>query len=264
MLLAAKALNDEVKGTTLSVDGKPVNGPVFRGLSPAELKSGGLTITNSGEAAVDAVISVIGAALTPEPAVSKGFKIERQAYSMDGKPVDLKSLSGGTADVKQNDRFVMTVKVTSDQAGGRVMVVDRLPAGFEIENPRLVESGSVKGLAWAKSTAQPEHTEFRDDRFVAAFNFAGANVSSGSSTGNDGGIEGEGEGEDHAADTPAPETPAAPDAAADKTPAVSATLAYIVRAVTPGTFVHPAATVEDMYRPERYARTAAGTLSVAK
>ena len=264
MLLAAKALNDEVKGTTLSVDGKPVNGPVFRGLSPAELKSGGLTITNSGEAAVDAVISVIGAALTPEPAVSKGFKIERQAYSMDGKPVDLKSLSGGTADMKQNDRFVMTVKVTSDQAGGRVMVVDRLPAGFEIENPRLVESGSVKGLAWAKSTAQPEHTEFRDDRFVAAFNFAGANVSSGSSTGNDGGIEGEGEGEDHAADTPAPETPAAPDAAADKTPAVSATLAYIVRAVTPGTFVHPAATVEDMYRPERYARTAAGTLSVAK
>jgi hypothetical protein len=36
-----------------------------------------------------------------------------------------------------------------------------------------------------------------------------------------------------------------------------------VRAVTPGTFVHPAATVEDMYRPQRYARTGAGTLTVA-
>ena len=44
--------------------------------------------------------------------------------------------------------------------------------------------------------------------------------------------------------------------------AIEATLAYIVRAVTPGTFVHPAATVEDMYRPEHYARTAAGTLTV--
>jgi uncharacterized protein YfaS (alpha-2-macroglobulin family) len=44
---------------------------------------------------------------------------------------------------------------------------------------------------------------------------------------------------------------------------VSATLAYIVRAVNPGTFIHPAATVEDMYRPERYARTAAGTLTVS-
>ncbi len=39
-------------------------------------------------------------------------------------------------------------------------------------------------------------------------------------------------------------------------------LAYIVRAVTPGTFHHPAASVEDMYRPEFRARTAAGTLEV--
>ena len=36
----------------------------------------------------------------------------------------------------------------------------------------------------------------------------------------------------------------------------------VVRAVTLGHYVHPAATVEDMYRPDRYARTAAGTLSV--
>jgi uncharacterized protein YfaS (alpha-2-macroglobulin family) len=41
-----------------------------------------------------------------------------------------------------------------------------------------------------------------------------------------------------------------------------ATVAYIVRAVTPGSFIHPAATVEDMYRPERMARTASGRLEV--
>jgi uncharacterized protein YfaS (alpha-2-macroglobulin family) len=40
-------------------------------------------------------------------------------------------------------------------------------------------------------------------------------------------------------------------------------VAYIVRAVTPGSFVHPAATVEDMYRPTRYARTSAGKLEIA-
>jgi hypothetical protein len=28
-------------------------------------------------------------------------------------------------------------------------------------------------------------------------------------------------------------------------------LAYVVRAVSPGRFLHPAATVEDMYRPEQ-------------
>ena len=38
MLLAAKALNDEVKGTKLAVDGEPVNGPVLRGLSPARIE----------------------------------------------------------------------------------------------------------------------------------------------------------------------------------------------------------------------------------
>jgi len=39
-------------------------------------------------------------------------------------------------------------------------------------------------------------------------------------------------------------------------------LAYIVRAVSPGTFLHPAASVEDMYRPEMRAHGETGTVSV--
>ena len=38
--------------------------------------------------------------------------------------------------------------------------------------------------------------------------------------------------------------------------------AYIVRAVSPGSFAHPAALIEDMYRPERRARTDTGTVEV--
>jgi alpha-2-macroglobulin len=38
--------------------------------------------------------------------------------------------------------------------------------------------------------------------------------------------------------------------------------AYIVRAVSPGTFLHPAALIEDMYRPERRARTDTATVEV--
>jgi len=45
-------------------------------------------------------------------------------------------------------------------------------------------------------------------------------------------------------------------------PSSAATVAYVVRAVTPGSFVHPAATVEDMYRPDRFARTASGRLEI--
>lgn len=42
----------------------------------------------------------------------------------------------------------------------------------------------------------------------------------------------------------------------------TAKLAYMVRAVAPGTYTHGGAFVEDMYRPELNARTATGTLAV--
>lgn len=41
------------------------------------------------------------------------------------------------------------------------------------------------------------------------------------------------------------------------------TLAYVVRAVTPGSYALPAASVEDMYRPQLSARTAAGAMVVS-
>ena len=41
-------------------------------------------------------------------------------------------------------------------------------------------------------------------------------------------------------------------------------LAYIVRAISPGTFRQPAASVEDMYRPDYRARTAAGRVTVTE
>jgi len=44
--------------------------------------------------------------------------------------------------------------------------------------------------------------------------------------------------------------------------AATVTTAYLVRAVTPGTFVLPGATVEDMYRPELRGNTDAGTIEV--
>lgn len=40
------------------------------------------------------------------------------------------------------------------------------------------------------------------------------------------------------------------------------TLAYVARAVTPGEFHHPAASVEDMYRPQNRARTDTGRISI--
>ena len=234
MLLAAHALSEEAKSIALAVGARPHQGALLRGLTAAELAGEGVVISNRGEASVDAVVSVVGAALTPEPAVAKGFSIERSYYDLDGRKIDLASATGGKGELKQNDRLVVVIKVEAAQKGGRILLVDRLPAGLEIENPRLLEAGDVKTLAWLKTTLKPNHTDFRDDRFVAAFDFFGSSGRRG--THSDGDDDGE--------------------------PASSATVAYLVRAVTPGAFVHPAATVEDMYRPDRFARTASGQLVV--
>ena len=254
MLLAAKSLIDQAADTSLTVNGEKTKGQFLRTLKPAELTDTGLTIANDGDSATNAVISVIGAALTPEPAISKGFTLERTYYTLDGKKVDLASATGGTATLKQNERLVVVVKVTAKEAGGRIIVVDRLPAGLEIENPKLVEGGDIKTLEWLKVTAKPEHAEFRDDRFVAAFDFFGDNTSRRNRRGRNAENDGDGDADTSDTDTTA--------AAAKTATAPSATVAYLVRAVTPGSFVHPAATVEDMYRPDRFARTASGRLDV--
>ena len=172
-----------------------------------------MTITNRGTSTAQVVLGVAGSPIAPEPAESRGFTLERSYHRLDGAPVDL-------AQVRQNDRLVVVLKVTEAQArAGRLLLVDRLPAGLEIDNPKLLDADAVSALAWVKSEVQPTHTEFRDDRFVAAY---------------------------------------------ERDPNQSAffTIAYTVRAVTPGRYVHPAAGIEDMYRPERYGRTAFGALEV--
>ena len=120
-------------------------------------------MTNTGEGTLQAVVTVSGAPLVPEPAAEKGFKIERLYYTLDGKPAD-------PAKAKQNQRFAVVLKITEPQPQlGRVMVADYLPAGFEIDNPHLVSSGDTGTLSWIENAQEPVNSEFRDDRFSAAF-----------------------------------------------------------------------------------------------
>ena len=108
---------------------------------------------------MQAVVSVSGAPLTPEPAAERGFKIEREFHTLDGEAAD-------PSKARQNQRFVVVLKMTEPQPQfGRVIVADYLPAGFEIDNPRLVSSGETGTLAWIADAAEPVNSEFRDDRF---------------------------------------------------------------------------------------------------
>ena len=148
MLLAARALAEQRHDTLLNVNGTPHQGELTRALTAAEFKDGALTIRNEADASVDAVVSVLGSSLTPEPAVAKGFTIERSYYTLAGKKVELASASGGTASLQQTDRLVVVLKIEGTETGGRVLLVDRLPAGLEIENPAPRRLGRYRA-AWS-------------------------------------------------------------------------------------------------------------------
>jgi uncharacterized protein YfaS (alpha-2-macroglobulin family) len=211
LVLASRALANETMA--LDVDGAPIKTALYRSYKAAEMSGKPVKITNTGDAPIQAVVSVGGSPVTPEPAATNGFKIERNYFTLDGKPADVSK-------VKQNDRFAVVLKITEAKPEyGHIMVSDYLPAGFEIDNPHLVSSGDTGTLAWIEDGKEPENTEFRDDRFTAAVDRA----------------------------------------ANDKS---IFTVAYVVRAVSPGKYVLPQAYVEDMYNPSRYGRTGTGSVEV--
>jgi uncharacterized protein YfaS (alpha-2-macroglobulin family) len=212
MTIAAEALAEHAALATFTVDGQPTKGPLYRRWSDAALLGKSITLANTGSNTAQLVTTVSGAPIETDPPVANGYAIERSFYKLDGTKIDLKSIA-------QNERVVVALKVTESEARyARLLIVDRLPAGLEIDNPALVDGGSIEAFSWL-STDVPTHTEYRDDRFVAAF---------------------------------------------DRAPGQSAfiNIAFVARAVAPGRYVHPPATAEDMYAPERYGRTAFGELEV--
>ena len=162
LVLAARAINKEGMRAALEVDGRAHRGSYYRTFRAADLAQP-VKVTNVGDVNLSAVLSVTGAPITPEPAAESGFKIERNYFTLDGKPAD-------PTKAKQNQRFVVVLKITDPAPKfARVIVADYLPAGFEIDNPRLVSSGDTGTLAWIEDAAEPVNSEFRDDRFSAAF-----------------------------------------------------------------------------------------------
>jgi uncharacterized protein YfaS (alpha-2-macroglobulin family) len=215
LVLAARALGKQGVSLDTNEGGQTAThiGPLYLTYDASELEENDVTVTNRADAPVQTVVTVSGAPTTPEPAADQGFKLERTFHTLDGEDAD-------PAQAKQNQRFVVVLKVTEPQPQfARVALTDYVPAGFEIDNPRLVSSGDTGTLDWIADAGTPVHTEFRDDRFTAAFDRASGD------------------------------------------PAVY-TVAYVVRAVSPGTYVLPQAVVEDMYRPDRFGRTGTGSVAV--
>ncbi len=211
-LLAARAIQGGDQDLKLDINGTARSGGYAARLTGDAILDQPITISNRSSDPVAAVVTTVAAPAFPLPAGGNGFTIQRTYYTLDGEEANI-------TQARQNERYVVVINATESNAWpSRVLITDLLPAGFEIDNPSLVDSAKLSNFEWI-GEIEAAHTEFRSDRFVAAFD---------RSSGDDRAI----------------------------------TVAYVVRAVTPGTYDHPAASIEDMYRPQFSARTAMGRMEV--
>jgi uncharacterized protein YfaS (alpha-2-macroglobulin family) len=173
-------------------------------LSPTEIANGvRFDLENPDRLYASAVVG--GYPRTPPPPDDEMIRIRRSLFTPAGEPLDRSEFQVG-------ELVLVHLSVAAKQPVPDALVVDLLPAGFEIENQNLKHSARLdtaqidgESIAKLRESADLRHEEFRDDRYVAAAALGDHQVTH---------------------------------------------LFYLVRVVSPGTFAVPAPMVESMYRPE--------------
>lgn len=84
------------------------------------------------------------------------LKVRKRFFDRSGREITKLNFA-------QNDLVVvqLSLQATGTASVPNVVITDMLPAGFEIENPRISEQA---GLPWVKDAALPQHQDIRDDR----------------------------------------------------------------------------------------------------
>lgn len=208
---------------------------------PAEIREG-YSVTNRGERPLYRTVTETGVVAGPGRALAQGFSLNKQWFTLDGAEVD-----PSRAAVARHERLVVRLTGKSqDDRQRRALIVDMLPAGFQIEMVLRPPAKAEKQdgakpprpdrLAWVGALSRLDTGEAKDDRLVAAFTLNEPD-------------------RDYYYDEEEDETVRQGREFA---------VAYVVRAVTPGRFALPGAAIEDMYRPSVKARTAAGTVEIGR
>ncbi len=216
LLLASQGLIADAGTIRLAVDGQALPGGTeafSRRIMPGKGGAESLTVENRGKDPLYQVVTVAGIPDAPLPAEENGFVIRRRVFDLKGVPAALETM-------KQGESYLVLLEGrATDKRNHRALLVDLLPAGWEIENAALGQGEPLESFPWLEELTEAEHREARDDRFVAAIDLTAKQN--------------------------------------------RFRTAYIVRAVTPGSFVLPGSYVEDMYQPDLSARGAAGRVAIA-
>ncbi|MBI9075265.1 MAG: alpha-2-macroglobulin family protein [Desulfatibacillum sp.] len=172
--------------------------------SPEECKRG-ISYAPESEGVIFVSASVMGYTKTPPAMDDSKIRVHRTLFDLQGKEVTKSTFRVG-------EMMLAEVEIVSQVSLYDALVVDMLPAGFELENPALSQGVKVQDIKiddktvyeWARASS-PQYEQFLDDRYVAAVSLY-------------------------------------------KHGAIR--LHYLVRAVSPGTYTVPPVMVESMYQPE--------------
>jgi hypothetical protein len=225
LVIAAGTLLETAGPVSISVDGAALTPQAVVAVRRDVTALGaGVALKNTGATPVARTLSVRGYPLAAPPPSASVLSIGKTISDQNGNPVDF-------AHLQQNSRLVVHLfGRAADTAYHQTMLVDPLPAGFEIEHvvPPSTKD-QANGLPWLGDITPTRTAEKRDDRFMAAIDLSrsifdvedGARVSGNAFN-----------------------------------------VAYVVRVVSPGQFVLPAASIRDMYRPDVQARGAVSRVTV--
>lgn len=153
--IAKRAGNSTVTATVLASD-KPIGSFEGKELSLTKgLVNQKLSVKTKGQGNLYWFAQGEGMSATGDyTEEDQGLQVRRTYLTREGKTV---------SKFGQNDLVVVKVSVisTTGLPVENVVVTDLLPAGFEIENPRLTEQ---REMPWIKNAAVPDYFDIRDDR----------------------------------------------------------------------------------------------------
>ncbi|MFI4968983.1 MAG: alpha-2-macroglobulin [Lysobacterales bacterium] len=128
----------------------------------------GVRFTPQGDLPLYVSTDIAGVPKMVPPVEDHYVWIQRQFYTLDGKPWE-------PGPLKEGDGLIVGLKLEAREAMPDALLVDLLPGGLEIENFNLTDAKQwadvvVDGITITDRTqaAEVRHEEFRDDRYVAA------------------------------------------------------------------------------------------------
>jgi uncharacterized protein YfaS (alpha-2-macroglobulin family) len=162
LLALGKIARQNAKSTataSLFIDGKPAGKFDGKDLTLRNVANRNVSIRTAGKGSLYYFWETEGISASGQVKEEDAFlKVRRQFLNRDGVPL-------GTPTFRQNDLVVVRISIEAGEAAGEikknVAITDLLPAGLEIENPRI---GALRELSWAKDAATPDYLDVRDDR----------------------------------------------------------------------------------------------------